>query len=212
MIKSVNSSAYSEGNILMSNINQLKYATQLNQMIDQLSGKLTNLGRSEFAAPSQFQSANVFFTTSVLGMKAISHVIEDKVFEATSNVRLFSSFQKLSRVKPQQNRYRRILKANVPVYMFGLPDAPLWQDANLHQVALSESATHETTSLVNFWFVVLHDPDFVSMALVSRELQSGWPTRLSDKVIYRNFEGFWTYDNQVINQVVALLEGYIKAS
>jgi hypothetical protein len=49
------------------------------------------------------------------------------------------------------------------------------------------------------------------MALVSRELPA--TTRITagaERLIYRNFEGFWTYDADIVDKVVAILDSYIE--
>lgn len=193
--------------------NEYECANQLGKLIDQVAGR-ANGQVQPYDTFSNLPLDNAFFTTSVLGMQAISHVIEDKVMELevkpNPETRFYSAFQKFSRMKPQISRYHRLTSRHIPINVFGVADAPLWEDSYLHPVILSES-NGERIALSQFWFVVLHDPKFVSMALLGRELASGWPTRFSDRVIFRNFEGFWTYDNQIINQIVAILDSCIAA-
>ena len=144
-------------------------------------------------------------------MNAISHVIEDQAVTMGQAVRFYASFQKFSRVQPQQARYRQLLAAHIPVYLFGIADAPLWADPYLKPVTLVSPTQPDQPSLTHNWFVVLNNPQFVSMALVSRELPNTTkPLHAPDKLLYRNFEGFWTYDKAVISQVVDILDDYIK--
>ncbi len=160
---------------------------------------------------NKLQSANLFFTCSVLGMKAVSHVIEDQAVNLGGQFRFYSAFQKFSRLKPQEERYRRILMLGNPVYVFGLPDSPLWRDPNLNVINLKEPTNPDQATLAQNWFVILDSPQLVSMALVARELPAtNRPRGAPDKLIYRNFEGFWTYDREVILPVVALLDNYIQ--
>ena len=138
-------------------------------------------------------------------MNAISHVIEDQAVTMGQAVRFYASFQKFSRVQPQQARYRQLLAAHIPVYLFGIADAPLWADPYLKPVTLASPTQPDQPSLTHNWFVVLNNPQFVSMALVSRELPNTTkPLHAPDKLLYRNFEGFWTYDKAVIGQVVEI--------
>lgn len=192
---------------------QYQCANQLSKLIDQVARRANGQAES-FSAYSTLPLDKAFFTTSVLGMQAISHVIEDKVMEmaeTSPETRFYSAFQKFSRMKPQMRRYHNLTSRHIPINVFGIADVPLWQDDYLRPIVLPETQG-ERLALSHFWFVVLHDPNFVSMALLGRELPSGWPTRFSDKVMFRNFEGFWTYDNQIINQIVALLDDYIAST
>lgn len=188
-------------------------AERLDKIIEVAGKGFTQVGYGNFENQDELtkiQKANVFFTTSVLGMKAISHVIEDQAISLGKPFRFYSAFQKLSRIRGQEDRYRKILATNNPVYAFGVPDTKLWSDPNLIEVALNP-ASNDRPSLARNWFVVLHNPQFVSMALVSRELPNpNRPTGAPDKLVYRNFEGFWTYDKEVISQVVEVLESYIQ--
>jgi DICT domain-containing protein len=192
----------------------MDYAERLNNIIEVVGKSYDNVGYNRFDNQSDLkalQNANAFFTTSVLGMKAISHVIEDQAINLNKPFQFYSAFQKLSRFKAQEERYRRILATKNPVYIFGIPDTRLWSDPNLIEIPLEESVSPGKPSLANNWFVVLNNPHLVSMALVSREIPANLrPTGAPDKLVYRNFEGFWTYDKEAIARIVEVLQGYIK--
>lgn len=162
---------------------------------------------------STLQTSNLFFTTSVLGMQAVSQVIENQALSLSSPFKLYSAFQRFSRLKRQEERYRQLLVRGNPVYIFGLPDAPVSPAPNLHIINLEESAGFDQPSLANNWFVILNSPQMVSMALVARELLATTrPRNAPAKLIYRNFEGFWTYDSEAILQLTAILDDYIQQS
>jgi DICT domain-containing protein len=128
------------------------------------------------------KAANLFFTASVMGMRAISHLIEDKAITFSSEnseqggnrFELYTAFQRLSRFLPQQERYWHILERGQPVYLFGVPDVKLHSAvSNLHIVELEEKDVlldARSPNMTQFWIVALHMPGFVSMALVAREL------------------------------------------
>ena len=191
-------------------------ASQLNAMIENEAQRLPSQSNLDFANQTGLEKGSqaardVFFTTSVLGMTSISHVIEDQALAMGSSIRFYSSFQKFSRVRPQEERYRQLLAAQIPVYLFGMKDDPLWVDPNLHLIALPGLDDALTPSLTNNWFVVLDNPNFVSMALVSHELpRVERPAMSPDKLVYRSFEGFWTYNKEVISHVVSILDEFIK--
>ncbi|HEX2913600.1 MAG TPA: DICT sensory domain-containing protein [Chloroflexia bacterium] len=204
------------------------YASQIVRMIDEVAARsdFNNLrqasgldGAATRAAVNFVPSpaiGNALFTNSVMGMQAISHVIEDQALKMTPNqpFTLYSAFQKFSRVRPQEARYRRIVNTGNRVCLFGVPDYPLWHAPNLELVALEEHALEPgTPEMSDLWFVVLNSPGFVSMALVARELPSLTPRNKSTgALLYRDFEGFWTYDPKLIGQLVNILEEFKAAN
>jgi DICT domain-containing protein len=193
----------------------MNHAAELSNLINLCSGKFIDSGYKTFEdekTREELKNSDVFFTSSVLGMQAVSHVIEDQAISMGKFRRFYSGFQRFSKVRPQRERYEKVLKAGCPVYIFGLPDVELWQHPSLYPTALTPASAGKI-SLSQHWFVVLHNPDFVSMALVTRELPN--PRRFSsasDKLVYRHFEGFWTYDQLVIGKVVEILDDYLLNS
>ncbi len=193
------------------------HAGQLNKLI-QVAAQRVDFdiqGYRSFETENQanltrsLKGANLFFTSSVLGMEAVSHVIEDQALAIGGKFRFYSAFQKFSRVKPQTVRYQQLASLGNPIYIFGQPDAKLLVLPNLHAVELQPCAGPDLT---HNWFVILHNPNFVSMALVCREIPpaTNRPRGAPDKLLYRNFEGFWTYDQTVISEVVAVLDDFIR--
>lgn len=192
----------------------MNHANKLNAIIaatnkDNKTSRFNSL--SPEIAQSVSHTPNTFFTSSVLGMEAISHVIEEQALKTNKPFRFYSAFQKFSRFKPQEERYRKLVATRNPIYVFGLLDAELWKAPNLYKIPLDAKHYEDEASLIDNWFVVLHNPEFVSMGLIARELPNPErPTHARDKLIYRNFEGFWTYDKEVINSVVEILDDYIE--
>lgn len=189
-------------------------AARLNALIEHQARQMENKGFQPLTQQSEaetLKNSNIFFTTSILGMTAVSHVIEDQALTMGEAVQVYSGFQKYSRLRPQQQRYVKLLEKHIPVYLFGVADAVLPQNSYLHPIALTEPIKPDEVSLTKNWFVVLHNPQFVSMALVTRELPSTErPMYAPDKLVYRNFEGFWTYDKEIIEQVVTILDDFIR--
>lgn len=193
-------------------------AQQLNQLIDFVANKnSSNNGNDSniFRPAEALPRENTFFTTSVLGMIAISHVIETKVLEPDilqnyKDIHFYAAFQRFSRVKPQLKRYTQLLQKEISVTIFGIADDVLPQFNNLQAIRLPSdtNSAFDKPELAQFWFVVLHNPKFVSMALLARELATppASPKRLSEKLLLRRFEGFWTYDNSIINTITNILE------
>ena len=197
----------------------MNYAVELDKIIELASDRsdFTPQGYRPFEQEQtadlrqNLKKANLFFTCSVLGMEAVSHVIEDQATNVGGPFEFYSGFQKFSRIRPQEARYRRLVTLGNPIYLFGVPDVSVWEHPNLKKVLLAPPQ-HEEHNLAHNWFVVLNNPQFVSMALVARELPNATsrPVAAPNKLLYRNFEGFWTYDKDVITVVVDILQGYIK--
>jgi DICT domain-containing protein len=197
----------------------MNHAAEIQKFID-LAAQEANFARQGFrefekeepeALVTTLQASELFFTTSVLGMKSISYIIEDQALNLNSPFRFYSGFQKLSRLKLQEERYRRLVAQGYPVYVFGLPDAPVsWTAPNMEIITL-DLAKDEELNLTQNWFVILDHPKMVSMALISRELPMlNRPPNASTNILYRNFEGFWTYNREVIVQVMDVLNDYIR--
>jgi DICT domain-containing protein len=152
--------------------------------------------------------APLTFTTSVLGMEAISHVIEDHAAGLGRPVEVFACVQKLSNALAQRTRYETILAAGSHVYLYGEPDWTAWDHPNLHLVAVEPGHP-----LADVWLVALCDPRHVSMALLARELPDGaGRIRRQGDLIDRRFQGFKTYDGNLINDMVEGLKLYAGAA
>lgn len=171
---------------------------------------------SAVSLTNTLKTQNLFFSTSVLGMIAISHVIEDQALNNGGNYHFYAGFQKFSRFVPQQDRYSKLCQSGNLINVFGFPDfQPSIIYPNFKVFNVTKPLYSEEPGLSHYWFVILNDPNFVSMALVAKELPR---IRLrednrytnSTKLIYRNFEGFWTYDQPVITEVTNVLDNYIK--
>ena len=198
----------------------MNHAEELNKLIA-IAGRRSDFqtaGYRSFEQDNQaslneaLKSSNLFFTTSVLGMEAISHVIEDQAINLGGQFSFYSGFQKFSHLQPQATRYKKLCQTGNRINVFGIPDIELWTDPNLRVIILAKKPTLDVTSLAHNWFVVLNNPQFVSMALVASEQpRPKLAVRNPDKLVYRNFEGFWTYNQAVINEVVSILDDYIAA-
>ena len=157
------------------------------------------------------KSNKLFLTSSVLGMLAISHVIEDQAINSGGKFDFYTGCEKFSLLKIQQSRYHRLCQLGNPVTVFTIKDEKTWDYPNLNIVGLDYPASNEESSLANNWFVILNNPQFVSMALVARKLPSKiFTAPKSKRVIYRNYEGFWTYDQPIIDEVVNILGEYAR--
>lgn len=189
----------------------MNVADKLSNLID-LAGKgFNHIGYNSFELKSDLENlrkAKAFFTTTSLGMQAVSRVIEDQALTLNKPFRLYSAFQKFSRFKRQEEHYLKIAATQNPIYIFGLPDTPIASYSQLIPVKIEMSQL--STNLAEFWFVVLHSPELVSMALLAREVPNATNLNLANnRLLYRTFEGFWTYDTTLVGEIVACLDEYL---
>lgn len=190
-------------------------ANQLNNLIEMACRRSDFEHRSILPSSYKDQSTlnqildskNYFLTSSVLGMEAMSNVIEDQAIRTGGKFSFYTGCQKLSWLKPQQERYKKLCQLANSVTIFGLLDDVSWNYPNLKVVGLENQPSFETpgSTLLHNWFVVLSNPQFVSIALLAREIPGA---KTLKKTIFRNFEGFWTYDQPIINEIVKILNCY----
>src|SRR5262245_30459836 len=62
------------------------------------------------------------YTFSIEAMVKISHIIEDTALANASTADLHVSFQYLSRIRPQENRYRKLAERVHGLWLYGTPD------------------------------------------------------------------------------------------
>ncbi|NIC00427.1 histidine kinase [Halobacterium sp. R2-5] len=104
--------------------------------------------------------------------------------------RLHAGFQRLSNLRPQYGLYERLAAAGVETHIYGRPNWDVPTDA--HRIH-----AYEDGEITDTWFVVLDaDADADKRALLAEERQDG------------QFFGFWTFDADVVDTVLARLEAF----
>lgn len=121
-------------------------------------------------------------------MNIISNEIENSTLIDGAETVIFSSFQRLSKFKPQMKRYRQIAKQAKRVYVFGVPDVELPQIENIVYVPLRKS-----DQLAKEWFLISYGPEYFS-ALATEEV-----THIDDPDHQRQFKGAWSFDLSVVS-------------
>jgi hypothetical protein len=131
-------------------------------------------------------------------MSLISKEIENaSLVDNASNI-IFSSFQRMSRFLPQEQRYRRLAAKSKHVYVFGELDCELPKIANLSYVPLKP-----TDQLAKEWFIVSFGHDYFT-ALATEEL-----SHIDDPDKQRIFKGVWTFDVFVVGILHEWLSGIV---
>jgi DICT domain-containing protein len=142
------------------------------------------------------------FYTYVQALLLASHAIEDEFVQKHLSAPFYVGFQYFSRLRPQEPRYRAILRSSQRVVVFGLADVPLWYEPRFECVAID---VQRGTGLERFWFVVTKGPDWNS-ALLAENLAGGFSKPL-DK---RRYQGFWTFDPVIVERIAGTLD-YARA-
>lgn len=103
---------------------------------------------------------------------------------------LHAGFQRLSNLRPQYRLYERLAAAGVETHLYGRPNWTLPTDAHtIH--------AYDDDEITDMWFVVLDaDSDEDKRALLAEERENN------------QFYGFWTFDDDIVDTILARLEEF----
>lgn len=138
------------------------------------------------------------FYTYTQALVMVSHAIEDEFVQKQLSAPFYAGFQYFSRLRPQEPRYRAMLRTAQRLMLFGIADWSPWYDARLETVPLDVQAG---TGLERFWFVVVKGATWKS-ALLAEHLSGGFATPLSR----RRYRGFWTFDPVIVERIAGTLD------
>jgi DICT domain-containing protein len=144
--------------------------------------------------PAAWNRVSFRYTFSVEAMTHISHIIEDAVVNTPRAAVLHASFQYLSRLRPQQARYRRLADTALGMWLYGINDTADPDIASLPRTTFIDTAE---TNLVRYWFVVAYGAG-IGMSLLAEEVPS-----LTGEDRY--YEGFYTFEPDVAYQIIQVL-------
>lgn len=146
------------------------------------------------AARSAIGNQQFRYIFSVEAMTDLSHLIEDAAVQTARKVNLHVSFQYLSRLSDQLERYKKIAEEVDGLWLYAAPDAPFPPFPNTTLIDTSQSP------LINYWFVIAYGSG-LSMTLLAEEK----PAPTNGKGEYRIYEGFYTFDEEVAYKILNLL-------
>ena len=144
--------------------------------------------------PAALNSLSFRYTFSVEAMIEVSHIIEDAVLNTPNTGELHVSFQYLSRVLPQQQRYRAVARAAKTLWLYGVQDAVLNEILPMPNVVLLGT---DNTPLIRYWYVVAYGPG-LSMTLLAEEISALMGGE-------RYYEGFYTFEPVTAYQFISVL-------
>lgn len=127
------------------------------------------------------------YVASVTAMELMSHIIEDSVIDSPGEIELAVSFQKISRVGNQLERYTQVAHAARRLVLAGEIDwqVPAWPRVDVFDTAGDPMSV--------YWFVVA-DGGGVHLALLAQEI--------SGSAGQRRYKGFFTLDRAIVRKVM----------
>ena len=144
--------------------------------------------------------ASLYTDTRV--MNIISHAIEERIIRDGLATEVYAGFQRFSLVRPQLRRYQALLDVAEYVLVYGLDDLPAGHQLPPHPRLVPVRITPELeTGLEAFWFVVVYHPRLCT-ALLARHTSGDLWSRAQTR---RQYTGFWTFDPDIVEQVIATL-------
>lgn len=145
-------------------------------------------------SPSDLQRLTFRYIFTVDGMIEISHMIEDLVISSPGVSETHVSFQYLSRLAPQMDRYKLVAQSSRGLWLYGVPDA------QLPELPATVCVDTTGTPLEHYWYVIAYGPG-ISAALLAEEITP--QERLPGEP--RMYEGFYTFEADTAYQVLAVL-------
>lgn len=115
-----------------------------------------------------------------------SREIEEQAWRAGGG-ELHAGFQQLSLLRDQWDLYTRIADRGVDIHVYGVPD---WQPPEPDWLTVHAG---DTAEIRDSWFVVFDGADEENGALLAAECEPN------------EFEGFWTYDDALVGDVLGHL-------
>ncbi|GEM_PF-5286228 len=140
-------------------------------------------------------------------MNIMSHTIEDWVIARRLPCEFYVGFQRLSLMRMQTQRYAALASCVRYVYAYGLDDTVGPQSLFAPNVLRFGIQPRHGADLLWFWFLVVDHP-YQRMALLGQQ-RSGyiWNRSFAERV----YEGFWTFNPNVTQQIVVALRQAARA-
>ena len=144
----------------------------------------------------------VYFKAS---LTALSHAMEDQVLAGSDQPLVIASFQREHFYRTEANRYRRIAERTSQVYVLAAPEAEFKNSSEHYETVAFEP----TDALSQEWHLVVIGRNYAN-CLVCREKTTDVSEFNQELDSSRRFEGIWTFNRNVSNQVAELLLNRIE--
>ncbi len=135
------------------------------------------------------------YVASIKAMEMMSHIIEDSVLDMPGVVDFMVSFQLMSRLKNQLDRYSQLASASRTMLLLGETD---WQiPETWTRTKVIDTKNHP---MQDYWFVVA-DGAGVGMSLLAQQI--------ADKP--RRYRGFFTFDRGISHKVNTTIRSLLES-
>jgi hypothetical protein len=162
-------------------------------------GTVAHVSRRDFDERATFR-----FRAQVPALEYLSLLIENAILLRTHRGgRLYSGFERLSRLEPVVDRYMRISDVSERVYVFGEPDWKPPRHPNMRVIEVNGVAR-----LAREWFVVADSPA-LRVALVGFD-EEGLDARAVPEE--RTFSALKTHDPAAVRRLVSAAESLVDDS
>ncbi len=183
---------------MIKDFSMFEYALKVTESASEDLGVVNSLSRCDFDERSTFR-----FSSQVPCLEYVSLLIENAVLLRTNRTgRIYSGFEKLSRMEPIVDRYLRIADVSERLYIFGENDWKPPRHPNMKIIVVPGGS-----SLSREWFVIANSST-LHIALVAQD-QDGFEAPMLEK---RNFAALKSSDPVIVAQLAAAAENLIDAS
>ena len=165
--------------------------TLINSMLALVDEKLE---RDLMQPPEVVRFGSFSYVASVKAMEMMSHIIEDSVIDSPGEVDLYVSFQKMSRVSNQLERYTQVAYAARRLVLAGEID---WHAPDWPRLTVLDTLGDP---MIDYWFVVA-DGGGIHMALLAQEISNGDGQR--------RYKGFFALDRAIAHKVAVTIRELI---
>jgi DICT domain-containing protein len=160
-------------------------------------GEVFSISRRDFDERETFT-----FNSTAPCLEYACLLIENAVLLNTNRGgRIYAGFQKLSYMKPIQDRYLRIADVSESVFIFGEPDCGLPRHPNIRTIPLQADF-----QLTQEWFLIA-DSSSLRVAVIALEQTSANQSLISPET--RMFSSLKTSDKNAVLKLATAAEGLI---
>jgi DICT domain-containing protein/signal transduction histidine kinase len=133
-------------------------------------------------------------------LTALSHAMEDQVLAGDDRPIVIASFQRERFYRQEAHRYLRIAERTEQVYVLAAPETEF-----SHQTESYEKVAFEPgDGLCQEWHLVVLGQNYASCLICKEKRDGSQPAELHVDQS-RRFEGFWTFDRQVVFRAAEML-------
>ncbi|MFM2432914.1 MAG: hypothetical protein RLZZ511_4128 [Cyanobacteriota bacterium] len=150
----------------------------------------------ELTAALPHLRCQMYFKSS---LTALSHAMEDQVLAGNDQPIVIASFQRERFYRQEAHRYVRIADRTEQVYVLAAPEADFTDKSEFYETVAFEPGD----GLCAEWHLIVLGKTYAS-CLICKEKQ-GEPSATLHVDQSRRFEGFWTFDRQVVLQAAELM-------